>query len=407
MYVPHLMFFWSIFGPMASALWLIAAIPIGVFVLLLHLAHRRLGATWALGLTPMLWTGIEYFRSELYYLRFAWLLPGQATAFLPGVRLASVGVYGLGFLYALASAMILGQRTLIRAISAIAAIAFAVLMYVPPTPRTNSDAPLHVAGVQLESPEPADAADALDRLATAYPEAQILVLSEYTFRGPVPQVVRDVLRKHQRYLVAGGIKYLPGGLFHDTAFVVGPDGRDVFEQGKSVPVQFMGDGLPAAERHVWHSPWGKIGIAVCYDVSYANVMDDFVREGAQGFIVPTMDMVDWGEYERRQLHGRLAPIRSAEYGIPTFGVWSSGVSQLIDARGQVIASASYPGQGEMIAGPFPLRAPGRVPPDRWLARGASAGTGLFIVYVLVCGIRQWIRLFRPWRAGKLGNTKAR
>jgi len=52
------------------------------------------------------------------------------------------------------------------------------------------------------------------------------------------------------------------------------------------------------------------------------VMDDFVREGAQGLIVPTMDLTHWGEYERRMLHGRMAPIRSAEYGIPTFGVWS-------------------------------------------------------------------------------------
>jgi len=46
--------------------------------------------------------------------------------------------------------------------------------------------------------------------------------------------------------------------------VIGPDGQDVFEQAKSVPVQFMSDGLPAVERRVWESPWGKIGIAVCY-----------------------------------------------------------------------------------------------------------------------------------------------
>jgi apolipoprotein N-acyltransferase len=134
---------------------------------------------------------------------------------------------------------------------------------------------------------------------------------------------------------------------------------------------------------VWDSPWGKIGIAVCYDLSYTRVMDDFVRQGAQGLIIPTMDVAAWGEHERRMLHGRLAPIRSAEYGIPTFGVWSSGVSQLTDRYGRVLATAGYPGQGQMIAGPFPLGPAGRVPPDRWLAPGGDAGDKR------VCHVPDW------------------
>jgi apolipoprotein N-acyltransferase len=127
----------------------------------------------------------------------------------------------------------------------------------------------------------------------------------------------------------------------------------------------MIDGLPAADRRVWDSPWGKLGIAICYDSSYAKVMDDFVRQGARGLIIPTMDLAHWGEYERRMLHGRMAPVRSAEYNIPTFSVWSSGVSQLTDRFGRLIATAPYPGQGEMIAGPMDLRNPGRGPRRRW------------------------------------------
>ncbi len=331
--------------------------------------------------------GVEYFRSECYYLKFAWLLPGQAAAFLPGVRWECIGVYGLGFLYVSAAAMIVGRSKRVRLIGAGAAALFAILMYVPALAPAEEKGELHVAGVQLEQPDDQQAADALDRLAIAHPEAQILVLSEYSFAGGVPEVVRDVVRKHQRYLIAGGIKLLSQGQFYDTAFVIGPDGQDVFEQVKSVPVQFMGDGLPAPQRRVWESPWGKIGVAICYDVSYARVMDDFVRQGAEGLILPTMDVVTWGEYERRMLHGRLAPVRAAEYGIPVFSVWSSGESQLVDRRGRVIATAGYPGQGEMIAGPFDLRGAGRVPPDRVVAMGAVIGTGILIVYLVYIG---WI-----------------
>jgi apolipoprotein N-acyltransferase len=266
-------------------------------------------------------------------------------------------------------------------------IAAAVLMYLPNLPRSPGHATLHVAGVQLEEAKPQVVADALDRLALAHPEAQILVLSEYTFSDSVPPMIRDVVRKRARYLVVGGCQYAAGEQYYDTAFVLGPDGHDVFEQAKSVPVQFMQDGLPATTRKVWNSPWGKIGIAVCYDLSYARVMDDFVRQGAQGLIIPTMDLQSWGEFERRMLHGRLAPVRSAEYGIPTFGVWSSGISQLTDCYGRVIATAGYPGQGQMIAGPFDLQRPGHVPPDRLLAVGSMMGTALFAIYLIAQRMR--------------------
>ncbi len=381
-YIPHLLFFWSIFKFAAIALWLVAGWPIAAFVLLLYLMRKNWGAVHAAWLTPIVWTGIEYFRSECYYLKFAWLLPGQAAAFLPGVRFERLGVYGLGFLYIAAATMLVFGSKRVRFAGVAFSILLALMMYLPAPVRSTEPISLHVAGVQLEEPDEQQVANALDRLAVAHPEAQILVLSEYSFLGPVPQSVREVVRKHQRCLVAGGMKLLPGDKFFDTAFVVGPDGRDIFEQAKSVPVQLMDDGLPAPDRHVWNSPWGKIGIGVCYDISYARVMDDFVRQGAQGIIVPTMDPVKWREYERRILHGRLAPVRAAEYGIPIFGVWSSGVSQLVDRHGQIIATANYPGQGQMIAGPFDLQDRGSIPPDRPLAIGSMAATALLILFLI-------------------------
>jgi predicted amidohydrolase len=307
------------------------------------------------------------------------------------VRLLWIGVYGLGFAYILAAAMSVGPRLVFRALGVVALACFAVATYVPKLPPTPAAGSLHVAGVQLESPDERKAAQAIDRLATDHPEAQILVLSEYSFFGPIPPGVRKVVKKHHRYLIAGGTQTLTDDRYYNTAYVIGPDGRDVFSQAKSVPVQFMSDGLAAPQRRVWESPWGKIGIAVCYDLSYAKVMDDFVRQGAQGLIIPTMDLASWGGYERRMLHGRMAPVRSAEYGIPTFGVWSSGESQLTDRFGRIIATAGYPGQGDTIAGPFNLAAPGYVPLDRLLAMAAMWASGLFIVLLATMHIGGWLR----------------
>jgi apolipoprotein N-acyltransferase len=378
-----LTFIFNIFGAFAVILWLIGALPFAIFLCLLNQAHKRLGATWAMCLTPVLWTGIEYFRSELWYLRFAWLLPGQAPAFLPGVRFNAIGVYGLGFVYVTLAALAIGPSKRIRIVGITGLALAAIAMFYPPLPASPTTATLNVAGIQTERWDVPSIVEALEHLAATHQDAQLLVLSELAFHGPVPPEVRDVVRKHHRYLIAGGTAPIEGGGMYNTAFVIGPDGDDIFSQAKSVPVQFMSDGTPAPERHVWNSPWGEIGIAICYDASYTRVMDDFVREGARGLIIPTMDVASWGEFERRMLHGRVQPVRSAEYGIPTFGVWSSGVSQLTDRFGRIIATTSYPGLGDTITGPFDLSRPGRIPPDRPLAIACVVGTAAFLCFLII------------------------
>lgn len=70
-YAPQLFFFWRIFGPAAVVLWLILAFWIGLFMAIVCGAIRRWGKVKAAWLIPIVWTGIEYFRSELYYLKFS------------------------------------------------------------------------------------------------------------------------------------------------------------------------------------------------------------------------------------------------------------------------------------------------------------------------------------------------
>src|ERR1051325_10095158 len=75
--------FRKIFGMAAVPLWVLLAFWIGLFVALLHAVLARFGTTAAALLTPFLWTGLEYFRSELYYLKFSWLNAGYPFAVHP------------------------------------------------------------------------------------------------------------------------------------------------------------------------------------------------------------------------------------------------------------------------------------------------------------------------------------
>ncbi len=168
--------------------------------------------------------------------------------------------------------------------------------------------------------------------------------------------------------------------YYNTAFVVDTNGDMVFRQAKSVPVQFFTDGLPARSQKVWDSPWGKIGLAICYDDSYSRVTDELIRQGAQALIIPTMDMEVWGEAQHL-LHGRVASVRAAEYAVPLFRVCSSGFSEVIDATGRVLSSAPFPGEKAMLAGEMTLPACGRIPPDRLLAWLSVAVAAVLVLWL--------------------------
>lgn len=385
---PRMDFLWLIFKMAAIPLWLVIALWHGLFLVLARQARLRCRPVFVVLLVPLLWLGLEYFRSEIYFLKFSWFNAGYAFAGnLPNAPLGFLGVYGIGwFLMTLAVgvAQLLRNKALAPGLGALLALGIITnsALLSPPSPApTEAKGPV-VAGIQLEFPIESELPAYLDKVLQKHPAADIVVLSEYTLDGPPPEPLKNWCRQHGKHLVVGGKDPLPNNQFYNTAFVVGPTGEVVFKQVKNVPIQFFADGLPAPERKLWNSPWGRIGLAVCYDLNYRRVIDDFIRLGAQALIIPTMDVTDWGENQHR-LHGRVAPIRAAEYRVPIFRLCSSGFSQLTDRDGRVQASAGFPGQEEIIGGTLSIGGAGRLPFDALLAPLATLVTLLFAAWSAV------------------------
>jgi apolipoprotein N-acyltransferase len=377
---PQLTCFWSIFGPAAFALWTIIALWIGAFTGMTSAALRRFGRTATAILIPFLWVGLEYFRSELYYLKFSWMNVGYAFS-AGGFPFAIYGMYAAGIVAAICAAVFLVARPIsaliVTGVLTSCCLLFSSIEFAPP-----HNGPIQIAGVQMEFPADADILPALDSVIKQYTNADIVVLSEYTLSGPVPDSLKNWCREHQRYLVVGGKDPAANNNFYDTAFVVGTNGDIVFRQGKSVPIQFFKDGLPAPKQEVWESPWGKIGFCVCYDLSYTRVIDGLIKKGAQLIIVPTMDVIDWGE-RQHQLHALVAPVRAAEYHVPIFRLASSGVSQAVDSRGRVVAIAPFAGEGKTLFASLKLPEKGSLPADRHLAPIAVAITGVVLLWLCI------------------------
>ena len=408
---PQLVFFWKLFGAGATALWLVLAFWTGVFVALAHYAVARFGPVRGALLVPFLWTGLEYFRSELYYLKFSWLNIGYAIDEWPFLPIGLLGMYGIGFAVAALIIMPPAIRRLFprktslgEILAGIFVIAILAALLFPAGSVKIRPANPVVAGVQLELPDERGIQHALDKVLASQSNirlprfrpatnADIVVLPEYTLDGEPTQELKDWCRQNQKFLIVGGRDSSPGTNYFNTAFVISTNGEVVFKQIKCVPIQFFKDGLPATEQKVWDSPWGKIGICICYDLSYTRVTDELVRLGAQMLIVPTMDVADWGRHQH-ELHARVAPVRAAEYGIPIFRVASSGISQGVSKQGWVETSAPFEGESEILF--FGARlTPGRkgsLPLDRWLAPLCVVVTGMFVIWLAIDGFRRWRRM---------------
>jgi apolipoprotein N-acyltransferase len=384
-YAPQLSFFWNLFKIAAIPLWAVLSLWLSLFLLLGRACLARFGLVgWACA-APFVWLGLEYFRSELYYLRFSWSNAGYAFSNSYALHYAACyGVYGIGFVLMAIAVLLVVFTTFAWRAKIFAATAAVILLLYPalaPAPQ-NTNRGFQVTGIQLEFPSVSETRFALDQAIAKFPDTDLFVLSEYAFTGPVPPLIRKWCVKHHKYLVAGGEDIISSSQYYNTAFVLDPQGEIIFKQGKCIPIQFFKDGLPAPAQTLWSSPWGKLGLGICYDASYTRVTDELVRQGAQGLIFPTMDVQDWGNHQH-QLHSRIAPMRAAEYALPVFRLCSSGISQYADSGGRVLNSAPFPGEGATMNAQMQLVSRGRMPPDRLPALLSAAFALALSVYLAV------------------------
>ena len=371
-YCIHLRFFYQIFSTAAIALWLIFSFWMALFVMGSHFYRKRLATKFSALTIPVLYFSLEVFRSELYPLKFSWGVAGFHTfkAAYP-LGLSWTGIYGFSLIIILIVSVAMAfKRKTSSMIIAILCVSMAILASTSPSQELKENNSPLITGIQLEFPDKKELLVALNKAIAAHPESDIFMLSEYAISQlstGVPQEILNWCRDNKKYIV-GGAKFKHETIedeFYNTAIAINPQGEIELKQVKCTPIQFFKDGLPATEQKLWSSPWGEIGLCICYDLSYTQVTDELVRQGAKALLIPTMDVEDWGK-NQHLLHSRVAPVKSVEYQIPIFKVCSSGISQFLDGSGNLLDSAPYPGQGEMLTAYLPMTKDAALPFDRYL-----------------------------------------
>jgi apolipoprotein N-acyltransferase len=337
---------YQIFGGVVVVLWMVLAAFTALFADMQGRAQLRGWCGWQMAaFTAVNWCGWEFIRAELFPLRFPWMTAGLAMG--PNALLPWIGVYGVSLFVVLAAAFF----TLRKRSPTVVVLAVLTIAVLPssrlPIPSADDPATLEVAGVQFENRSLTDFLAATREMQS---DVRHVVWPEYAVPFDIRANQRDwkslleLCRERDITLTLGTQARPDGGeVWRNIALTLDPTGF-LGEHTKIHTVHFFDDGTPGSIAQPVETSHGKVGTPICFDCDYEGVVRKMTAAGAECFLVPLMDAESWTARQHNQ-HAELFRIRACENGRWMFTCGTSGVSQLIDANGQVHSRLAAMEQG--------------------------------------------------------------
>lgn len=345
---------------------LVKGLHCGVFALL---AAPMLRFWWAPPGIALLWAGLERTHGPL---GFAWLTLGNAGADMAfPLRLAPItGVYGLSFLFALASVVLTllllrrGRRSSLWLLPA-AGLALLPAPGLPSAPLEEAVALQTVLHAEFAwTEEEKDRAvrqlalltleNALD---PARPAPRVLLWPEapapfyYTLDPGFRGQMNELARLAGAPLIFSGVAYTPQDRPLNSAFVLTAEGRYAGRYdkiylvpfGEFVPPGFgwiqkvsteAGDFEAGDRLQPFPLPQGSFGVFICYESAFPHLVRRFAAGGAEVLVNLTNDGY-FGRSAARPQHLLLARMRAVENARYLLRPTNDGITASIDPAGRV------------------------------------------------------------------------
>ena len=356
----------------------------GVFGLFETVVARR-NANLALLLSPFLWVALELARTYMIT-GFPWNLLGYAVRPVGLEQLASVtAVYGLSFLAVATSALLAwallepGRRARWMILAAWVFLLFAgdwLLQPPPPQPAPDvvlmvqPDIPLGEAAMEKwvpwNNPAPLeglvrDSVEATRKPGASASVPPLLIWPESSapflygrdplFRGALESMAKQA----HAYVISGTVTFAGQGNAQpqNAAVLLAPDGELLLHYVKIHLVPFgeyvpwwafpgkvgkitaeVGDFLPGKSVKVARTPEGVIGIFICYEAIFPQLVRKFAADGA-GVLVNISDDGWYGDSAAPFQHFEMARFRAIENGRFVLRGTNNGITAIVDPYGRV------------------------------------------------------------------------
>ncbi len=171
--------------------------------------------------------------------------------------------------------------------------------------------------------------------------------------GPTPTLMRTLARDNGIFLHTGSFVEEEKGKYYNTSLLLSPDGEIL---GKYRKIHLFGFNSketqilsPGEKVVVADTPFGKIGMATCFDLRFPELFRAMVDKGAQYFLVcsawPYPRLEPWIMLNRVRAIENQAYLISANSSGMNCGSQFVGHSMIVDPWGTILAGA---GDEEMI-----------------------------------------------------------
>jgi apolipoprotein N-acyltransferase len=359
----------------------------GILQLGTWLYTRLPGAFKLLGL-PVAWVAIEFVKYIAPVVEDWWfvLLADSQWRFPPALQILSVtGVFGLSFIVILANAAIailvinLLQKEKPLLASGIALIVVALVigggaLSIPQphntfqvavlTDMVNQD-PLvlaqgELAGTLVQSPQVSqmifDVDASLTRQITSSKPAFVVWPENEFTNADDPQFIRQLsslASTQQVYIASDTVWNAPAGKY-DTAVLMGADGKEVGRRAKIniVDGEAKAGFVPGPRDFpVFSTPYGKVGVSICWDVHRLWIIRELAYAGAQIVLLP-MDNDFNGNSAFPPFHAADVVFRAVENRLAFGAGTTNGLSLVVDPYGRITAQGKINQRGVNVGETF-------------------------------------------------------
>lgn len=175
------------------------------------------------------------------------------------------------------------------------------------------------------------------------------------------QLFSELAKQHQIYLVPGTVPYrAENGRYFNRAYFFAPSGQFAY-QDKLKMTRFEAEEwlmTPGSGLNVFHTAFGKVGIAICYDSEFPVLVRALVQAGARLILVPSCTDGVAGFY-RLHLSCRARALENQVYvvQVPLVGKvdWLDAVDESVGKLGFFSpVDQGFPDDGILVQGQWNL-----------------------------------------------------
>jgi len=215
---------------------------------------------------------------------------------------------------------------------------------------------LAVAGLQLELSAEDNLSvveEEIDLVKKRFPWIQMVVLPELCtygtntgmavqLPGEVENCFREAAKKNDIWLLPGSIFERRDGKVFNTAPVINPDGEVIARYRKQYPFYPYEKKVTGSDNFVvFDIPGaGKIGLIICYDIWFPEIIRQLAWMGAEAIIAPTLTNTIDRDVELAISRANAATNQLYFFGLNSAGRLGYGKSILVGPDGTVIHQAS-------------------------------------------------------------------